>query len=79
MFGIVESKACPALSDPSNGMMNCLLGGDETPSSGESCNFTCNTGYKLTGSESRICQSNGSWSGSIAMCTRGKHNIISVM
>ena len=38
---------------------------------GDTCNFTCNTGYELTGSDTRTCQSNGSWSGSDAICKRG--------
>ena len=36
------------------------------------CSFTCNTGYELTGSDARTCQSNGSWSGSDNVCRRGK-------
>ena len=31
----------------------------------------CNTGYELTGSDSRTCQSDGSWNGTETMCTRG--------
>ena len=33
--------------------------------------FTCNTGYEITGSDTRTCQSDGNWSGSSAMCERG--------
>ena len=40
------------------------------PSYGDTCTFTCDTGYELTGSDTRTCQSNGSWSGSDVMCTR---------
>ena len=29
-------------------------------------------GYELTGSDTRTCQSDGSWDGSDAMCRRGK-------
>ena len=35
---------------------------------GDTCNFTCNTGYELTGSTQRTCQSDGSWSGSPVSC-----------
>jgi len=52
-------------------MMNCSLGDNETPSFEDTCSFTCNTGYQLTGSATRTCQSDGSWSGSDAMCRRG--------
>ena len=34
---------------------------------GDTCSFTCNTGYELTGSDSRTCQSNGSWSGIVSL------------
>ncbi|XP_065899134.1 uncharacterized protein [Dysidea avara] len=61
---------CPSLTDPNNGMITCSLGDDGVPSYEDTCNFTCNTGYELTGSDTRTCQSDGSWSGSEAMCTR---------
>ena len=38
---------------------------------GDTCSFTCNTGYELTGSDTRTCQSDETWSGSEAMCNRG--------
>ena len=63
--------SCPSLDSPSNGMLNCSLG-DDIPSYEDTCNFTCNTGYELIGSETRTCQSNGSWSGSIAICSRSE-------
>ena len=37
----------------------------------DTCSFTCNTGYELTGSDTRTCQSNGSWNGSDVVCRRG--------
>ena len=64
--------SCPSLSEPSNGMINCSLGDDGVPSYEDTCSFTCNTGYELTGSESRTCQSDGSWSGSNAVCSRSE-------
>ena len=63
---------CPSLNNPDNGMMNCSLGDDGVPSYEDTCSFTCNTGYELTGSDTRICQSDGSWSGSDDVCRRGK-------
>ena len=42
---------------------------------GDTCSFTCNTGYELNGSDTRTCQSNGSWSGNDDVCRRGKLNI----
>ena len=38
---------------------------------GDTCSFTCNTGYQLTGSDTRTCQSDGSWNGTETMCSRG--------
>ena len=63
---------CPNLTQPNNGMINCLLGDDGILSYEDTCSFTCNTGYVLTGSDTRICQSNGSWNGgSDDVCRRG--------
>ncbi|XP_065887354.1 P-selectin-like [Dysidea avara] len=61
--------SCPTLTDPNNGTINCSLGDDGVPSYEDICNFTCNTGYELTGSENRICLSNGSWSDIETTCT----------
>ena len=55
--------------DPNNGMINCSLGDDTITSYEDTCSFTCNTGYELTGSRERTCQSDGSWSGSPVSCT----------
>ena len=54
-------------------MINCSLGDDGVPSYEDTCSFTCNTGYELTGSDIRTCQSNGSWSGSDVVCRRGSY------
>ena len=51
-------------------MISCSLGGDGVPDPGDTCTYTCNTGYVLTNSNTRTCQSDGSWSGSVAMCRR---------
>ena len=60
---------CPLLTDPDNGTITCSLGDDGVSSYEDTCNFTCNTGYELTGSPQRTCQSDGSWSGSPVSCT----------
>ena len=52
-------------------MINCLLGDDGVSSYENTCSFTCNTGYELTGSDTRTCQSNGSWSGTDSVCSQG--------
>ncbi|XP_065899767.1 CUB and sushi domain-containing protein 1-like [Dysidea avara] len=64
-----QRVTCLELSNPNNGMVSCLLGNDGVPSYEDTCSFTCNTGYELTGSPQRTCQSDGSWSGSPVSCT----------
>ena len=64
---------CSSLGNPNNGMISCLLGDDGVPSYEDTCNLTCNTGNELTGSDTRTCQSNGSWSGTKSMCERGAY------
>ena len=62
---------CSSLTTADNGLMSCSLGDDGVPSYEDTCSFTCNTGYELIGSDTRTCQSNGSWSGSDSLCRRG--------
>ena len=69
----IVTDSCPLLIDPDNGILNCSLGDDGVPSYEDTCSFTCNTGYELTGSDTRTCQSDGSWSDIEAMCRRGKY------
>ena len=64
-FCIVQ---CSELTDPLNGTISCSVGDDGVSSYEDTCSFTCNTGYELTGSDTRTCQSDGSWSGSDATC-----------
>jgi len=60
-----------SLTGPVNGTMNCSLGDDKIPSYEDTCSFTCNNGYELSGNDTRICQNDGSWSGSNAVCIKG--------
>ena len=65
---------CPALTDPTNGRITCSLGIDNQPTNGDICSFTCNSGYRLRGSTSRVCLSSplgGSWTGSYTSCSEG--------
>ena len=64
--------SCPSLTAPSNGMITCSLGDDKVASPGETCTYTCNNGYELTGSDTRTCQSDGRWSGNNGVCSRGE-------
>ena len=47
------------------------MGNNGETSYDDTCSFKCNTGYELIGSDSRTCQSNGSWNGTDGVCTRG--------
>ena len=67
---------CSSLTDPNNGMITCSLGNNRVPSYEDTCSFTCNTGYELTGSVTRTCQSDGSWSGNETMCSRGNFHFV---
>ena len=69
---VILLVSCPSLTDPNNGIINCSLGGDRVPSYEDTCSFTCNTGYELTGSDTRTCQSDGSWSDNVTVCRRGR-------
>ena len=60
---------CDTLTPPSDGVITlCSSGGMGVGYEGDTCSFTCNTGYELTGSDTRTCQSNGSWSGTETIC-----------
>ena len=64
---------------PSNGVItSCSSGSDGVIYEGDTCSITCNTGYELNGSDTRTCQSDGSWNGSKIMCRRVRGNVIAV-
>jgi len=69
---ILVDIRCDILSTPSNGGISCSSGRVGVSYEGDTCNFTCNTGYLLTGSGARTCQSSGSWSGIETFCRQGK-------
>ena len=68
--------SCTVLFHVLSSAVNC--GDPGTPSNGRRTGssttynsvvtYTCNTGYRLEGSSSRTCQSNGQWSGSLPRC-----------
>ena len=65
------------LAAPSNGeITSCSSGSIGLGYGGDTCSFSCNTGYELTGSDTRTCQSDGSWSGSDAVCRRSKYYVV---
>ena len=60
---------CPSLTAPNNGMINCSLG-DNGANHRKTCTVTCKIGYRLMGSNMRICGDDGSWRGTNATCIR---------
>ena len=63
---------CDDLLVPINGeIVSCSSGRVGVGYEGDTCSFTCNTGYELTGSNTRTCQNDGNWSGSDVVCRRG--------
>ena len=57
---------CTSLSSPTNGNISC--NSTDVSRYEDQCSFSCDPGYELTGSSSRQCLSNGSWSGSDVTC-----------
>ena len=55
---------CGSLSDPSNGAVDTSSGTTFM----RTATYTCNTGYTLTGSNTRTCQADTDWSGSEPAC-----------
>ena len=60
---------CYPLTDIDNGNITCdTLGDDGVYSYEDTCNVTCNSRYLLIGSDTRMCLSDGSWSGMDSSC-----------
>ena len=56
---------CPTLPNPTNGRVTQQ--GNEP---GDRATYTCNSGYELDDGSTRICQTNGRWSGETPTCER---------
>ena len=68
---------CLTLIAPANGKSNCSLGGDGKVNPRDTCTFTCDDGYELSGSASRVCTNGETWSGTTNRCTKGTYVRIS--
>ena len=75
---IIVDVRCNNLSTPANGSItSCTSGIAGVGYEGDTCSFTCNSGYELTGSDTRTCQSDGSWNGNDVACIiKGKAKVI---
>ena len=64
---------CSAFQNLSNGEVSYNTDAiNEQYLEGSQASFTCNTGYSLFGSDSRICQSSEDWSGEMTSCIGNK-------
>ena len=74
--GRVSDIRCQLLSAPINGKISCALEDDGVSTEHDTCNFTCDDGFELSGSSSRKCQirnGQGRWSGRKATCTESMY------
>ena len=62
---VLTSGSCSSLSSPRYGRVSVT-----TRDIGGRATYTCNSGFRLVGSSTRTCLSNGSWSGSQPICNR---------
>jgi len=62
---------CPPLTAPANGGVDCSLGSDGQANPGETCTFTCDDGYQISGNIRRTCEDDGNWSGMVTTCVEG--------
>jgi len=60
---------CPVLTAPDNGQISCSPGID---SLGDTCTFTCDDGFEISGTESRTCLDDGTWNGEDDTVCTGK-------
>jgi len=75
VFTVTLGNTCPVLATPFNGLMNCSIRDVGFPSVGDTCSYACNTGYELTGSDTRTCTREGSWRGSETSCKKREYKV----
>lgn len=59
----LDSNHCPNPGEPINGIKT-----GEAYNEGDVVTYKCNSGFSLHGSETRVCQANGSWTGMEPRC-----------
>ena len=58
------SVDCGSLINPNNGLVDTSPG----TTFGSTATYTCDTGYTLSGSQSRTCGADGNWTSSVPFC-----------
>ncbi len=61
---------CPELPTLTNGMISYSPNNVMIRRDGAIATHSCDTGYTLSGGQTRTCQENGDWSGSEPACNR---------
>ena len=72
MFNLFYVVTCQIPPGPMNGMLICSMEDNGVLFYEDICTVTCDTGYMLTGDDTRTCQTDGMLNGTEAMCNRGK-------
>ena len=67
MFALYAVICCPLTLG--NGTVNCELGENGGPNAGDNCTLTCDRGFIMEGSSSRMCDDLGTWTGDDTTCT----------
>ena len=70
LFVLLSIVDCGTLNDPANGMVS-----DHDTNFNSTANYSCNTGYTLTGDDVRTCLECGLWSGIEPTCV-GEYGVI---
>ena len=65
---------CPDLDSPMSGSL--LISGTGAGVYQETVTYACETGFNLVGMSERVCQSNGTWSGSDPTCLSKYNSIV---
>ena len=60
-FAFIDIRCDDLLAPANGGISFCSSGRVGVGYEGDTCRFTCNTGYEVTGSDIRTCHSDGSW------------------
>ncbi|CAI8053959.1 P-selectin [Geodia barretti] len=63
---VCEAVQCPTLDSPMNGSL--LISGTGVGVYQDTATYACETGFNLVGMSERVCQSDGTWSGSNPTC-----------
>ena len=64
IFLTIKVVNCGSLTNPDNGQVDTFVG----TTFGSTATYTCDTGYTLSGSQTRTCGADGLWTSSEPFC-----------